>query len=61
MADILQTKFPKCILLNENCHIWTQISLKFVLEGQIENNSASVQVMAWFQTGDKPLYEPKMT
>ena len=36
-----------------------QISLKFILIGPI-NNPALVQIMAWRQTGDKPLSEPMM-
>ena len=35
-----------------------QISQKFVQEGPIDNMWALVQVMAWCQTGDKPLFEP---
>ena len=48
----------KFISLNEN--IWTSIniSLKFVPEGRIKNISTLVQIMAWYQTGDKPLPEP---
>ena len=42
---------------NEKFCILIQISLKFVRNGQIENKSALVQVMAWRQTGDKPLPE----
>ena len=37
------------------------ISLKFVPKGQIDNNTALVQVMAWHRSGDKPLYEPMVT
>ena len=29
--------------------------MKFVPNGTIDNKSAMVQVMAWCQTGDKPL------
>ena len=50
----------KCILLNENVTIWIKISLKFVPEGPINNILAMVQLMAWHQTGDKPLSEPMM-
>ena len=45
---------------NDPCAL-TQISLKFVPKGPIHNKSALVQVMAWHQTGDKPLPEPRMT
>ena len=57
MADIIQTTFLKCILLNEN--VW-KISLKFVPEGWINNIQALVQVMAWPHPDDKPLSEPMM-
>ena len=36
-------------------------SPKFVPEGTIDNKSALVWVMAWRQTGDKPLPAPKLT
>ena len=48
------------IFLNENDRIWIQISLKFVPRSPIDNNAALVQVMAWHQTGDKPLPETIM-
>ena len=50
----------QCIFLNENIWIWNTIWLKFVPKGRIDNSTASVQVMAWYQTGDKPLSEPMM-
>ena len=37
----------KCISLNENLCIWIQILLKFVLVGQVNNQSSLVQVMVW--------------
>ena len=37
------------------------ISLKFVLRSPIDNKPALVQVMAWRQTGDKPLPELMLT
>ena len=48
----------KRISLNENVSISIKISLKFVPEGPINNNSALVQIMAWRRPGDKPLSEP---
>ena len=36
-------------------------SLKFVPSSPIYNEPALVQVMAWRQTGDKPLLEPMLT
>ena len=41
--------------------ILIRISLKFVLENPIDNTSALGQIMAWCQTGDKPLPEPMFT
>ena len=37
------------------------ISLKFVLKGQINNILALVQIMAQCQTGNEPLSEPMLT
>ena len=51
----------KCNSLNENVWISINISLKFVPKGPINNIPALVQIMAWRQTGDKPIYEPMMT
>ena len=51
----------KCIFLNENDRIPTQISLKFVPRSPTDNKPALVQVMAWHQTGNKTLPEPMMT
>ena len=47
----------KCIFLNENAWISIKISLKFVLNGLINNISALIQIMAWRRQGDKPLSE----
>ena len=48
----------KRIFLNENVGISIKISLQFVPKGPINNNPALVQIMAWRQSGDKPLSEP---
>ena len=61
MATILSDNIFKRIFLNENIKISIQISLKFVPNGPIDNKSALVLVMAWRQTGDKPLPEAMMT
>ena len=61
MVTNLADNVFKCIFLNENNRIVIQISLKFVLMGAIDNKAALVQVMAWSQTGNKPLPEPMMT
>ena len=50
----------KCNFLNENVWIPIIISLKFVPKGPINNIPALIQIMAWRQTGDKPLSEPMM-
>ena len=50
----------KSIFLNENVWISINIQLKFVPEGQVNNNPALVQLMAWRRQGDKPLSEPMM-
>ena len=60
MATILAGNIFKCIFLYETDRIQIQISLKFVPKSPIDNKSALVQVMAWRQTGDKPLPEPMM-
>ena len=44
----------KSIFLNENYHIFTQISLKFVPNGPIYDKPSLVQVKAWHPTGNKP-------
>ena len=61
MATILADDNFKCIFINENDRIPIQISLKFVLRSPVDNKPALVQVMAWHQTGDKPLLEPMLT
>ena len=45
---------------NENILISITISLKFVLNGPINNMPALVYIMAWRRPGDKPLHEPMM-
>ena len=48
-------------IFNENDRILIQISLKFIPRGPVDIKPALVQVMAWRQTGDKPLPEPMLT
>ena len=60
MATILAYNIFKCIFLNENDTLLIQISLKFVARSPIDSKAALVQVMAWRQTGDKPLSEPML-
>ena len=40
----------KCFFMNGNLHILTQISLKFIPKGQIDNKSSVVQIMTWHCT-----------
>ena len=47
----------KCIFLNENVWISSEISLKFVPKGPINNIPALVQIMAWHRSGYKTLSE----
>ena len=50
----------KCIFLYINCCILIEISLKFVPYAPTNNNPAFVQIMDWYSTCKKPLYEPMM-
>ena len=50
--------FFKCIFLNAKIWYPIKISLKFVPKVPINNMPALVQIMAWRQPGDKPLFEP---
>ena len=61
MADTFADDIFKRIFLNKNGRILIQISLKFVPRSSNDNKSALVQVMAWRQTGDKPLSEQMLT
>ena len=47
--------------MNKKFCILIRISLKFDPKGLIDNKSVLFQVMAWRQTGDKPLSEPMFT
>ena len=48
------------ISLNENVWISIKISMKLVPWGSIDNILALVQILAWCQSGYKPLSEPMM-
>ena len=50
----------KWIFLNENVWISTNISLKSVPRGPINNITTLIQVMAWRRPGDKPLSKAMM-
>ena len=50
----------KWISLNENVWIWLKISLKFLLNVQINSIPALIPIMAWRRPGDKPLSESMM-
>ena len=58
MGNILQTTFSITFPWMKHYSL-TQISLKFNLDGATDIKSAVVQVMAWHQTGNKPLSEPQ--
>ena len=58
LAAIFADDNFKCIFFNGNDRILIGISLKFVPRSPVGNKPALVQVMAWCQTGDKPLPEP---
>ena len=49
-----------CIFFNENCCILIKFSVKYVPKGPIDINLALFQIMAWRQSGDKPLSEAMM-
>ena len=53
-------KIFEFIFLYENLCIFSQIALNFFQKGLTDNKPALVQMMAWCQTGDKPLSEPMM-
>ena len=48
----------QCISLYVNCCVAIEISLKYVPKGVDDNKSGLVRIMAWHQTGDKPLPGP---
>ena len=50
----------ECIFMKENGHnvISIKILLKFVPRGPINNMPALVQMMAWYQIGEKSLSQP---
>ena len=54
MAAIFQMTFSMSFSSMKIVVFW----LKFVPQGPINNIPALVQIMAWHQTGDKPLLEP---
>ena len=60
MAIILADDIFKSIFMNEKLHFFIQISMKFVPKGPFDNKLALVQVMAWRQTGNRPLPEPML-
>ena len=49
------------ILLNENDGILIRISLKNILISAVDAKPTVVQVIAWHQSGNKPLPEPMMS
>ena len=61
MATILADNIFKCIFLNQNYKIPTQITLKFVSVSPIVNKPTLIQVMAWRRISAKPLPDCMMT
>ena len=59
MSANLQTSFWTSIFFYENYCILNKISLKVVPKSSI-NNIALSQIMAWFQTDNKPLSQQMM-
>ena len=57
----INTDILKFIFINETFCTLIQISEKFVLMGPIHIKSLLVQVMTWYQIGDKPLSETMPT
>ena len=55
MDDIL-----RCIFVNETFCILIKISLKFVPQGSIHNDSALASIMAWRRIGGKALSVPML-
>ena len=55
-----ETKWTPTHFMNENVRISTNISLKFVPRGLINNIPALVQIMVWRRPGAKPLSETMM-
>ena len=51
----------KYIVMNGNCYVVTQISLKFVPKDATDHEWALVQKMDWHQTGHKPLSGPMIS
>ena len=60
MAAIFQTKFSDAFIKNENVWISIKILPKFVPKDSFNNIISFVQIMAWCQTGHKPLSEPSI-
>ena len=48
------------IFVNEKFCILIKFSLKFVLNGTIDNNPALAKIMTWHHIGDKPSSEPML-
>ena len=59
MAAILQTTLSDYFSLM-NC-ISTEMSLKSIPKGSIDDESSLVQIMTWHWTGSKPLPKPMLT
>ena len=51
----------KCIILIKNICILIKNSLEFFPKHPFDNKSTLLQIMAWRQTGNKPLSDPILT
>ena len=60
IAAIWRMQFQMHIL-EWKLHIWIKISLKIALKDLVDKQLSLVQVMAWHQTGNKPLSETRLT
>ena len=64
MAETLQVAFSNSFLCMKIVSIikmiFVQIPEKFGPKGPINNKPSLVEIMAWHQTGNKPLVQPVM-
>ena len=60
MADILEDILKRSIFY-ENVCILIKIAQTFISESMTDNDSASIDAMAWHRTGDKSLPGPMLT
>ena len=61
MTAFLQMIFSAAFWWIKSFFILVKISMKFLPDGPINNNTALAQIMAWCWIGNKPLSEPMLT